>query len=83
MLCAVSIKSERGTSGGHSADSASGASGTTMASEAYLPTPGKELRLFLFLLLILAPFLAIAIVGGYGLIVWLLQMINGPPGTVG
>jgi|GEM_PF-1776001 len=54
-----------------------------MASEAYLPTPGKELRLFLFLLLILAPFLAIAIVGGYGLIVWLLQMINGPPGTVG
>jgi nitrate reductase NapE len=29
---------------------------------------------------VLAPVLAVAIVGGYGFIVWILQMIYGPPG---
>ncbi|MEQ8289547.1 MAG: periplasmic nitrate reductase, NapE protein [Gammaproteobacteria bacterium] len=39
----------------------------------------KELRAFLFLTVVLAPLLAVAIVGGYGLLVWLYQMFAGPP----
>jgi len=41
---------------------------------------GRELALFLFLTVVLAPVLAVAAVGGYGFIVWMLQMIYGPPG---
>ncbi|HEF4762031.1 periplasmic nitrate reductase, NapE protein [Pseudomonas baetica] len=40
----------------------------------------KETRLFLFLVVCLFPLLSVAIVGGYGFIVWFLQMIYGPPG---
>lgn len=40
----------------------------------------RETRLLVFLLVFLFPILAIAIVGGYGFIVWILQMILGPPG---
>jgi len=39
-----------------------------------------ELAVFLFLTVVLAPVLAVAAVGGYGFIVWILQMIYGPPG---
>lgn len=39
----------------------------------------KELHAFLFLTVVLAPLLAVAIVGGYGLLVWLYQMFAGPP----
>ena len=39
-----------------------------------------ELRVFLFLTVVLAPLLAIAIVGGYGFLVWIFQMFAGPPG---
>lgn len=40
----------------------------------------QETRLVVFLLVFLFPILAVAIVGGYGFIVWILQMIFGPPG---
>lgn len=40
----------------------------------------RERRLVLFILIFLFPILAIAIVGGYGFLVWILQMIFGPPG---
>jgi len=40
-----------------------------------------ERKTFIFLSVFLAPALAVAIVGGYGLIVWISQMILGPPGT--
>jgi nitrate reductase NapE len=40
----------------------------------------RELRVFLFLTVVLAPVLAVAIVGGYGFLVWFSQMIFGPPG---
>ncbi|MBY0431310.1 MAG: periplasmic nitrate reductase, NapE protein [Rhodospirillales bacterium] len=36
--------------------------------------------MFLFLTIILWPLLAIAVVGGYGLLVWIAQAIAGPPG---
>ncbi len=40
----------------------------------------RELAVFLFLTVVLAPVLAVATVGGYGFVVWMLQMIYGPPG---
>lgn len=43
----------------------------------------REKRLVVAILVFLFPLLAIAIVGGYGLAVWMLQMIFGPPGPPG
>jgi len=39
-----------------------------------------EIFAFLFLTAFLMPALTVAGVGGYGLIVWIVQMILGPPG---
>lgn len=39
----------------------------------------SELRVFLFLTIVLAPILAVAIVGSYGLAIWVYQMMAGPP----
>ncbi len=39
-----------------------------------------EIFAFLFLTAVLMPALAVATVGGYGLAVWVYQMIAGPPG---
>lgn len=39
----------------------------------------NELKVFLFLTIVLWPVLAIAVVGTYGLFVWIYQMIVGPP----
>ncbi len=39
----------------------------------------RELRGFFFLTVIFAPVLAVAIVGGYGFLVWMYQLILGPP----
>lgn len=44
------------------------------------PQRRKETRLFLFLVVCLFPLLSVAIVGGYGFIVWFFQMLYGPPG---
>ena len=40
----------------------------------------QELGVFLVLTLLMAPVLAMTTVGGYGLSVWVYQMIAGPPG---
>jgi nitrate reductase NapE len=40
----------------------------------------RELLTFLFLTVLLAPALAVAIVGGWGFLVWIYQLIYGPPG---
>jgi len=40
----------------------------------------KELHAFLFLTAIIAPMMAIAVVGAYGLLIWLYQLFTGPPG---
>ncbi len=42
-----------------------------------------ETRLFIFLIVFLFPILAVAIVGGYGFLVWMTQLILGPPGPPG
>ena len=39
-----------------------------------------EIFAFLFLTAVLMPALAVATVGGYGLAVWVYQMMAGPPG---
>lgn len=39
-----------------------------------------ETRSFIFLAVVLAPALAVALVGGLGLAIWVFQMIAGPPG---
>ena len=44
------------------------------------PTRRRELLAFLFLTVVLAPALAVAIVGGWGFLVWILHIIYGPPG---
>ena len=39
----------------------------------------RELWGFLFLTVVLAPAVAVAIVGGYGYLVWMLELVQGPP----
>ncbi len=44
-------------------------------------TKAQELRAFLLLAVVMAPVLAVAVVSGYGFLVWMLQLVAGPPGT--
>lgn len=41
----------------------------------------KELRLFLFLTIFFAPIVTFSLIAGYGFIVWMLQILMGPPGV--
>jgi nitrate reductase NapE len=43
------------------------------------PTRQEELRSFLFLTIVMAPLVAVMIVGGYGFVVWMYQLVAGPP----
>ena len=40
-----------------------------------------ELQTFLLLTVVLAPILAVVCVGGYGFVIWMSQLIFGPPGA--
>lgn len=40
----------------------------------------EEFRTWLFLTFVMAPVLAVVVVGGYGFLVWMIQVIAGPPG---
>ncbi len=40
----------------------------------------KEVTSFLFLTVVLAPALAVGLVGGLGFAIWIFQIIAGPPG---
>lgn len=42
-----------------------------------------ESLVFIFLIVFLFPLLAIAVVGGYGFLVWMLHHFTGPPGPPG
>jgi len=44
-------------------------------------TRSEELRSTLFLSVVMAPVLAAIIVAGYGFLVWMFQLIAGPPGS--
>lgn len=39
----------------------------------------RELFVFLFLTLVLAPVIAVLVVAGYGFLVWMYQIVAGPP----
>ncbi len=41
----------------------------------------REGRVFVFLTVVLAPLLAVAIVGLYGLAIWVYQVFAGPPAS--
>jgi periplasmic nitrate reductase NapE len=49
------------------------------------PGPGRskalELRSFLFLAVVMAPVMAGIFVAGFGFVVWMLQVVAGPPGA--
>jgi len=40
----------------------------------------REIIMFVVLAFVIWPFLAVAVVGGYGFLVWMSQLIMGPPG---
>lgn len=42
-------------------------------------TKSDERRTFLFLAVLLAPILSVILVGGYGFIIWMSQLLLGPP----
>jgi nitrate reductase NapE len=44
-------------------------------------TKMQELRSFLFLSIVMAPVIAGTVVAGYGFLVWMYQLIAGPPGV--
>ena len=44
-------------------------------------TRQEELRSFLFFTVVMAPALAVILVSGYGFIVWMVQLVAGPPGA--
>lgn len=44
-------------------------------------TRSEELRAFVLLAVLMAPVLAVLIVSGYGFLVWMFQLLTGPPGS--
>ena len=48
-------------------------------SELHRSTRTEELRSFLFFTVVMAPLLAVVGVGGFGFLVWMYQLIAGPP----
>jgi len=48
-----------------------------------ISTKQTELLVFLFLTVVLAPLLSVVLVGSYGFVVWISQLLMGPPGSGG
>jgi periplasmic nitrate reductase NapE len=46
------------------------------------PSKRRELFMFLLLAVFIWPFIAVAVVGGYGFVVWMYYLFTGPPGPV-
>jgi nitrate reductase NapE len=60
----------------------SGKSKRSSPKKSQKPNPKfRELSAFLFLTVFLAPGVAIALVGSYGFVIWMYQLIAGPPGA--
>jgi periplasmic nitrate reductase NapE len=45
-----------------------------------IATRREELRSTVFLSVVMAPVLAVIAVAGYGFLVWMVQLVAGPPG---
>ena len=52
---------------------------STMDTSRDRPTKTEEWRSFIFLAVVMAPVLAVISVAGYGFLVWMYQLIAGPP----
>lgn len=51
------------------------------ATRAQAPASRRsELLVFLLVVAVIFPLLAIGVVGGYGFLVWMYQLVAGPPG---
>jgi nitrate reductase NapE len=48
-----------------------------MNNQPQTATRAQELRAFLFLTVVMAPVLAVMVVGGYGFFVWMYQLFTG------
>jgi nitrate reductase NapE len=48
-----------------------------------LPSRRQELFMFALLAVLIWPVIAVAVVGGYGFLVWMWQLVFGPPGPPG
>jgi nitrate reductase NapE len=55
--------------------------GAPARTGAVAATRWDELRVFLLLTVVLAPVLAVMIVGGYGFLIWMYQIVAGAPGA--
>lgn len=44
------------------------------------PTRREEFTAFLVLAVLIWPFISVAVVGGYGFLIWMSQIVFGPPG---
>lgn len=42
-------------------------------------TRAEERRVFVMLAVFLAPFLSVVLIGGYGFLIWMSQLVFGPP----
>jgi nitrate reductase NapE len=57
---------------------------STNPDEPIQPAPStrqEELRSFLFFTVVMAPALAVILVAGYGFVIWMYQILAGPPGS--
>ncbi len=58
-----------------------------LTEQADSPSPGSRRRRELIKFLVLAfgiwPIVAVGVVGGYGFLVWMFQILYGPPGPPG
>ncbi|MBX3567577.1 MAG: periplasmic nitrate reductase, NapE protein [Rhizobiaceae bacterium] len=56
---------------------------TAAGSSPSAPSRRRELLAFLALAFGIWPVVAVGVVGGYGFLVWMLQIVYGPPGPTG
>lgn len=50
-----------------------------MSDSTETPTKGEERRVFVLLAVFMAPIASIVLVGGYGFLIWMSQLVLGPP----
>ncbi len=53
------------------------------SAEAARPSRRAEIFAFAVLAVLIWPVLAVGVVGGYGFLVWMFQIVFGPPGPPG
>ncbi|MBK1698900.1 periplasmic nitrate reductase, NapE protein [Rhodovibrio salinarum] len=59
------------------------AAGTTPIRTRFLQGKRGEQFVFALLAVLIWPFVAVGVVGGYGFLVWMYQLLTGPPGPPG